>query len=147
MKWIYNDGGRKLAGYKGETGDCVVRSIAIISNLPYQELYDHFFEMNKQYAIQRRGRVAKALKKNSSPRNGIYKEIFKPFLEKELKMIWTPTMTIGSGCKVHLKKEELPSGKLIVSVSKHITAVIDGVIHDLSDCSRNETRCVYGYWK
>ena len=46
MKWIYNDGGRKLAGYKGETGDCVVRSIAIISNLPYQELYDHFFEMN-----------------------------------------------------------------------------------------------------
>ena len=108
MKWIYNDGGRKL---------------------------------------QRRGRVAKALKKNSSPRNGIYKEIFKPFLEKELKMIWTPTMTIGSGCKVHLKKEELPSGKLIVSVSKHITAVIDGVIHDLSDCSRNETRCVYGYWK
>jgi hypothetical protein len=51
-------------------------------------------------------------------------------------------MQIGSGCTVHL----LPSGKLVVSVSKHLTAVIDGVIHDTHDCSRAETRCVYGYW-
>jgi hypothetical protein len=56
-------------------------------------------------------------------------------------------MFIGSGCKVHLKKDELPSGNLIVRVSKHIVAVIDGVIHDLSDPSRSGTRCVYGYFK
>jgi len=55
-------------------------------------------------------------------------------------------MFIGSGCKVHLKKDELPGGKLIVNVSKHITAVVDGVINDTFDCSRDETRCVYGYY-
>ena len=55
-------------------------------------------------------------------------------------------MSIGSGCKVHLKADELPSGNIIVALSKHYCAVIDGVIHDTHDCSRNETRCVYGYW-
>ena len=55
-------------------------------------------------------------------------------------------MAIGSGCKVHLRADELPSGRLIVSVSKHLTAVIDGVIHDNHDPSRDGTRCVYGYF-
>ena len=35
-----NDGGRAAAGYKGKAGDCVVRSIAIVTNLPYQKIYD-----------------------------------------------------------------------------------------------------------
>jgi hypothetical protein len=56
-------------------------------------------------------------------------------------------MQIGSGCTVHLKANELPAGRLVVSVSKHLTAVVDGVIHDTHDCSRGETRCVYGYWQ
>jgi hypothetical protein len=44
-------------------------------------------------------------------------------------------MQIGSGCTVHLRADELPSGRLVVSVSKHLTAVIDGVIHDAHDPS------------
>jgi hypothetical protein len=56
-------------------------------------------------------------------------------------------MQIGSGCTVHLRPKELPAGRLVVSVSKHLTAVIDGVIHDTHDCSRRGTRCVYGYWQ
>jgi hypothetical protein len=55
-------------------------------------------------------------------------------------------MQIGSGCKVHFRSAELPPGRLIVKVSRHLVAVIDGVIHDTSDCSRRGTRCVYGYW-
>ena len=31
-------------------------------------------------------------------------------------------------------------GRLIVAVSKHMVAVVDGVIHDTSDCSRNGSR-------
>jgi len=59
---------------------------------------------------------------------------------------WPPTMLIGQGCKVHLRAEELPAGRLVVSVSKHLVAVIDGVIQDTHDPSRNGTRCVYGYF-
>ena len=41
---------------------------------------------------------------------------------------------------------ELPRGPLIVKVSRHLTAVIDGVLYDTHDCSRGGTRCVYGYF-
>ena len=37
-------------------------------------------------------------------------------------------MSIGSGCKIHLRSSELPRGPLIVKVSRHLTAVIDGVL-------------------
>ena len=59
---------------------------------------------------------------------------------EELGWQWTPTMAIGSGCTVHLRDGELPRGRLIVAVSKHMVAVVDGVIHDTSDCSRNGSR-------
>jgi hypothetical protein len=56
-------------------------------------------------------------------------------------------MFIGQGCKVHLRADELPKGRLVVALSKHIVAVIDGVIHDTDDPSRGGTRCVYGYFQ
>jgi len=55
-------------------------------------------------------------------------------------------MFVGQGCKVHLRAGELPKGRLIVAVSKHLVAVVDGVVHDNHDPSRNGKRCVYGYW-
>jgi len=138
MEFTFNDGGRKEAGYEGRAGDCTVRGIAIATNKPYQEVYDSLFEMNRS--------VNKNPRK-SSPRDGGTKT---KTIRKYMKSIgwkWTPTMTIGSGCKVHLKKEELPSGRLLCRVSRHMVAVIDGVINDTYDCSRGETRCVYGYYK
>lgn len=59
---------------------------------------------------------------------------------------WNPTMTIGSGCTIHLAEDELPKGRIVVSLSRHCAAVIDGVLHDTYDCSRDGNRCVYGYY-
>jgi hypothetical protein len=135
----FDDGGRAKAGYKGTAGDCVVRSVAIITGKPYQEIYD---DINALAQTERNGKRKRG---KSNSRTGVFKHTIRNYIES-LGLKWTPTMKIGSGCKVHLKADELPAGRLIVSVSKHITAVIDGVIHDTHDPSRNETRCVYGYW-
>jgi hypothetical protein len=35
MKFVFNDGGRAAAGYKGLAGDCLIRSIAILTGKPY----------------------------------------------------------------------------------------------------------------
>lgn len=170
MRFTYNDGGRKAAGYKGSTGDCVVRAIAIATSLPYQEVYDG---INAAGAGERRGRRKRGI---SSARTGVYKGAIRKYLAA-LGWTWTPTMHIGSGCTVHLADGELPSGRLIVSVSRHLTAVIDGVIHDTHDPNERgvtiypestppdvlpkkarrlsngrgwayePARCVYGYWK
>lgn len=142
MAWVETDGGRIAAGFKGKTGDCVTRAIAVATGLPYKEIYDELHRRSKLRAESYRG----TKKKFKSPRNGVHREIYQPYLE-ELGWEWVPTMKVGQGCKVHLCAEELPSGKLIVSVSRHICAVIDGVIHDAYDPSRNGKRCVYGYFK
>lgn len=87
---------------------------------------------------------------------------------------WVPTMKVGEGCKVHLDAEELPGGRIICKLSRHLTAVIDGVVHDTYNPARSTSwtfepdhgqplkanqgrnvngvwtevggRCVYGYW-
>lgn len=57
-------------------------------------------------------------------------------------------MSIGTGCKSHLRVNEVPmQGKIVCSVSKHLTAIIDGVINDTYDCGHDGDRCVYGYWE
>jgi len=38
------------------------------------------------------------------------------------------------------------AGRLVVHLSTHSVAVINGEIHDVSDCSKGGQRCVYGYW-
>jgi len=172
MKFQYNDGGRKEAGRKGHTGDCVCRAIAIVTGLPYQQVYAKLAAGN---ATQRKS--SRTPKRGRTASSGIYtkRKWFKDFMSS-LGFVWVPTMQVGSGCKVHLNEKELPGGRLIVVVSKHYTAVIDGVIHDTHNPSeRGSTiygnnfpvdelpkgavklengngysyspeRCVYGYW-
>jgi hypothetical protein len=141
-----DDGGRANAGYKGMAGDCVVRSIAIAANLSYKKVYEDLYQANEIFRTTSKTKLARSLKqKNDSPRTGTHRVVLKKYL-LQLGWKWTPTMFVGQGCKVHLKKDELPNGTLIVSCSKHITVVKDGVLHDTYDCSRNGTRCVYGYW-
>ena len=54
-----DDGGRTAAGYKGKAGDCVVRSIAIVSGLPYQTIYDDLYKANEEFRNTSRSKLAK----------------------------------------------------------------------------------------
>ena len=144
MKFVFNDGGRAKAGFKGTARDCVCRSICIATGLPYDQVYKRLAEGN---ATQRKSRYSSKKGKRSA-RDGINtkRKWFTDYMES-LGFVWTPTMRVGQGCKVHLKDGELPSGRLVVNVSRHLTCMIDGVLHDTYDCSRDGERCVYGYWK
>lgn len=149
MAWVYDDGGRAAAGFKGRSADCVARAIAIATGTPYRAVYDALNAL----AQRERPRQGKA---RSAARTGVRKTIYRPYLEA-LGWRWVPTMRLGRGATVHLCEEELPTGRLIVSVSRHLTAVIDHVVHDSHDPQRAgvETvngsdriirRCVYGYF-
>ena len=139
LKFVFDDGGRTAAGYKGKTGDCVCRAIAIVTGRPYQEVYD---ALN---AEAEKGRRSKRKRGRSSARTGVHKGTSHRYL-KRLGFTWHPTMFVGQGCKIHLVAGELPRGALLVAVSRHLTAVVDGVIHDTYDPSRGGKRCVYGYY-
>ena len=150
MRFIYDDGGRGDAGFKGRAGDCVARAVAVASRRPYAEVY----------TALSRGAGAERKSRGATARNGVHttRKWFKDYM-RSLGFVWTPTMAIGQGCRVHLIDGELPPGRLVVSVSKHLTAVVDGAIHDTHDPQRvamwhqadgtitTSHRCVYGYWR
>lgn len=137
--FVYNDGGRGNSGFKGMAGDCLCRSIAIATDLPYTAVY----ELINAFAAQER--KSRKRTRKSSARNGVYRPTAHKIM-RHLGFVWMPCMWIGSGCKVHLRADELPSGRLVIALSKHFTAMVDGVVHDTYDPSREGTRCVYGYW-
>lgn len=171
MRWEYDDGGRKAAGFKGSAGDCVVRAVAIATQQPYLTVYADLSEG------QRTQRKTRRSTQRQSARDGVSvrRKWFRDYMAR-LGWCFVPTMRIGSGCTVHLADGELPMGRLIVSVSRHYCAVIDGVIRDNHDPSKRGTtyyppstprdvvpkgaewllngngwayspkRCVYGYW-
>ena len=133
MTFQKNDGGMVEAGFKKPKSDCVVRAIAIATEMTYAEANDLINQV--------------AGKDVDARNNGVNKKVWKDLM-KQLGWTWTPTMLVGSGCKVHLVANELPMGRLVISVSKHLTVMIDGVIHDVyPNVARGGKRAVYGYWK
>lgn len=137
MIWEDNDGGRAAAGFKGSAGDCVVRAIAIADEQDYLAVYNDLGSLMRQLPRKAQGM--------RTPRDGVPMPIVHEYLRGQ-GWDWTPTMQIGQGCTVHLRPTELPAGRVIARVTRHLCAVIDGVLHDTSDVSRMGTRCVYGYW-
>lgn len=143
LRWVYDDGGREAAGFKGAAGDCVTRAITIASGHDYRDVYD---------SLHRRAREMGA--KDPSPRDGVLRDVYDAYLA-DLGFVWVPTMRIGSGCTVHLNHEiyehaygELVYGPaLIARLSGHLACVANGEIRDIYDPSRAGTRCVYGYWR
>jgi hypothetical protein len=127
--FVEDDGGRAQAGYKaGNVGDCVVRAIAIATRGDYKTIYK---------ALSRKG---------SSARNGVLPEIYDTYL-KENGWEWVSCMK-DKHKRVHLNDYELPlRGRLILRLSKHVTAWIDGKLYDNYDCSRGGKRMVYGYYR
>lgn len=138
LPWRYDDGGRVEAGFKGKTGDCVTRAIAIAGKWAYQDIYDELNEL-AQIERPRKGRS------RSTARTGVFKSTIRRYFDYH-GWLWTPTMSIGSGTTVHLREGELPMGRLVVSASRHLVAVLDGVAHDIHDPCRGGMRAVYGYW-
>ncbi len=162
MRFQYDDGGRKAAGFKGHADDCVTRAICITAELNYRTIYDELYRQARDWAERQMDRpraraifaesdgrnevaIRKEVRRRTSPRLGVSPDVYKPYIAA-LGFQWAPTMQIGSGCRVHLRADELPPGRLIVRCSKHIVAVIDGAVHDTGDPCRGGARCVYGYW-
>lgn len=141
MKFIYADGGRKKY-FKGKANDCVCRAICNATGKDYKEIYDFINELcQREFA-----KKTKKQQNKSNARNGIAKDVTRIILEKYFKWKWHPLSRIGVGCTTHLNEKELPEGILILKLSKHLTCVKDKVLYDTYDCSRDGTRCVYGYW-
>ena len=126
MNFIFNDGGRAAAGYKGVAGDCGARSMAIALDLDYKDVYKELAQANKDF-----GRA-------KSARNGLNKEVLSNVL-KRYGWVWHKA-PVFVGRKARCSDMR---GTVIAKQAHHFVAVIDGVPSDIWDCSE---KMVYGYW-
>src|SRR5215510_157914 len=54
LPWTYDDGGRQDAGFIGEVGDCVTRSITIVGGMEYLMVYNDLHDLAKEFNERRR---------------------------------------------------------------------------------------------
>jgi len=141
MNFIFNDGGRKEAGYKGTAGDCSARAMAIALELDYKAVYQELAQANKDHG------------KAKSARNGTSKEIYSEVLKRHgWVWVWAPTFKVLEGYKNSegkvlfgrkAKCKDMPTGTVIARQAGYHVAVINGMAQDTWDCSE---KMVYGYW-
>jgi hypothetical protein len=147
-RWVRNDGGRRAAGYDnaGDRGGCVPRAIAIASGLPYREVLDALTLATSRYVKIPQSWIARWIKRSRhgrgwDPAQGCYDTIYGNYLKS---IGWQYTPVDG---RLHLRADEVPPGRLIIRVHRHLVAVIDGVIHDTHDSGFAGQRPVIGYWR
>ena len=130
MTFQYNDGGRADAGYKGKARDCGARAMAIALQINYKQAYNELAEANAK------GKHGKGIK---SARRGVYKDDFSRVLEAH-GWIWMPAPKFdGRKARVY----DMPAGRVIARMARHLVAVVDGVAQDTWNCTG---KMVYGYW-
>lgn len=120
-----DDGGRQAAGFKGTTGDCVVRALAIMSDRGYKECYDACASANKLFNPNRA----------ASARNGVNENawhyVFSYLGFQDTGVKASDNLTITSAYQQF--------GDCVVEIPRHLLAVKGGYVLDAWD-SRFVTR-------
>jgi hypothetical protein len=136
MKFQMNDGGREISGFSTAkpVGDCVTRSIAILTGLPYKKVYRDLLNLAKM----ENGKYS-AMLSRSHPKKGIYDET----LNKYLIQLGFKKITLNCG----ITSPELPQDKkILVVLVRHVPAMIDGTEHSTFSVAADYNKRVYGYW-
>ena len=99
VEFNFNDGGRTRAGYKGRTGDCVTRAVAIAAQLPYQQVYNGACRGNATQRVTKRMDKARRNVKTASQVLVPNASGLKDYMAG-LGFKFVATMGIGTGCQI-----------------------------------------------
>ena len=129
--YTFDDGGRADAGYKGSTGDCVTRAIAIITGQPYKSVYKTMAAAMKENGYSASGNAYATNKRKAPRKRG----------QKNAKAVQAMVMQGYGLVKVKLPKGPRPTyteasavyGNCIVSTTRHLCAIVDGKVRDTFD--------------
>ena len=121
--YSYNDGGRRVAGYKGDTRDCVVRAFCILTGADYKETYRELASLESATTGG-----------SKTARNGIHKPVRDAYFAKHgLEKVRLP-----KGSRPTFTEAFDRYGPCIVSTTKHVAALTDGALQDTEDCRTYE---------
>ena len=133
IDYQYDDGGREAAGYRGRTGDCVVRAIAVCARQDYRAVYLTMAEHMKRngyaasgnaYAIRERTRRAPRRKGQITVRR---------VQDHVLELYGFRKVRLPAGARPTFTEAHRRFGDCIVGTTKHVAAVVDGALRDTFD--------------
>ena len=133
IDYRYDDGGRSAAGYRGKTGDCVVRAIAICTGEDYRTVYLMMAEHMKRngyaasgnaYAIRERNRKAPRRKGQIAARR---------VQDRVLEVYGFRKVSLPAGARPTFTEAHRRYGDCIVGTTKHVVAVVGGALRDTFD--------------
>lgn len=125
LDYIHHDGGRQAAGYKGSTGDCVVRAATLFQadgnpdGADYKAMYKRMAANNAKF---NRG--------IKSARGGVYKGAYTKVFGEEG---WVKVKQAKGATKLTLTEAYETYGNIIVTTARHMMAIIDGALMDTWD--------------
>lgn len=145
MQYNYNDGGRSNY-FKGTGGDCVARSIAIVTGKDYKEVYDFLAAGNKsQRKIKGKRNGCNFGQQTALKGINTTRSWFKRYMASlGFKYV---SLELGKFRKVYFSNFKLPPGRIICNIKGHYFAVVDGVINDSYNPFEKDDKIVLGYWK
>ena len=133
LSYEYDDGGRRDAGYKGDTGDCVVRAIAIVTGKPYKEVYRVMATEMKAHGYTASGNAyATSEKKLKTPRKRGQLTVRK-VQDKVKGMFGFKKVSLSRGVRPTFEEAHREYGDCLASTTKHVVALKDGALRDTWD--------------
>ena len=138
IDYRYDDGGREAAGYRGSTGDCVVRAIAICAREDYRAVYLTMAEHMKRngyavsgnavsgnaYATRERNRKAPRRKGQIAARR---------VQDRVLEVYGFRKVRLPAGERPTFTEAHRRYGDCIVGTTKHVAAVVNDALRDTFD--------------
>jgi hypothetical protein len=127
--FVYDDGGRSESRRPKSKNDCTVRALAIATFQTYDDAYEFW---------AKRGRI---------PHRAFDNRTIKLNFEKHFEWPWISFPAVkGEKRMSHPQFEhEHPTGIYILKEAGHVSAVVNGVLHDTFQPW--EGRCIYGAWR
>ena len=133
IDYRFDDGGRAAAGYRGKTGDCVVRAIAICAREDYRAVYATMAEHMKlngyaasgnAYATRERNRKAPRRRGQLSARR---------VQDRVLKAYGFRKVRLPAGERPTYTEAHHRYGDCIAGTTKHVAAIVGGALRDTFD--------------
>ena len=122
-RFQYTDGGRSKYYSEQHIGDCTIRAIAIATDRDYKKVVNEFFDRCKDY--------------------GCFAD-WGLFFERYMESVGWEKVSSPKFKGRKAKAKDLPKeGRYLMRQSRHLSALVDGVIHDIWDTSNKMVYCYY----
>lgn len=127
--YVHDDGGRSEAGFKGDTGDCAVRAIAILTRTPYPDVYQRMAA-----CMKRAGYGASGNAYRQRPRQGLKPAISARDLQNLVKASYgLSRVKLPRGPRPTYSEAWARHGDCLVGTAKHVCTIVDGDLRDTFD--------------